>query len=100
VVAAQPTCYTFTIDNASSYAPGTVTVSGIGSSTNFSVTSSGFYQQQICYTALSITVAGTSVSFPNTGVVDLGNATPVKVIWQSSSIVEIVNNDEVGSPQP
>ena len=95
-----PDCYTFTVDNVSNYALGTVTVSGIGSSAYFNVTGTGSYQQSICFTAISVTVAGTVVSYPNTAIVDLGSGTLVKVLWQSSSVVEIENKDEVGSPQP
>lgn len=97
---ADPTCYTFTVDNTSSYSLGTVTVSGTGSSANFNVTTSGFYQQEICFTAISVTVAGTSVAYPNSSVVDIGSGTLVSVVWQSTSVVEIADKDEIGSPQP
>jgi hypothetical protein len=95
VVSPEP-CYTFTIDNASTHDLGTVTVAGSGYSTYFNVSTTGFYQQELCYTAMTVTVAGVPVSYPTSGIVDLGNSTLVKVIWQSSSLVEVVNTDEVG----
>ncbi|MDP4199256.1 MAG: hypothetical protein Q8922_16025 [Bacteroidota bacterium] len=93
-----PTCYTFTVDNASTDSLGTVTVSGTSSSQDFNVTTTGFYEQNICFAAISATVNGVNVNYPNSGNVQLPSGVWVKVAWQSPSLIEIANEAGTNGP--
>jgi hypothetical protein len=95
-----PDCSAFTIDNASSDSLGTVTVNGLGSSQDFNVDSTGYYEHDICFTAFSVTVNAVTVNYPNSDTVQLASGAWVRVAWQSSSLIEISNDEEVGSPAP
>ncbi|HET6400756.1 MAG TPA: hypothetical protein VFH95_05080 [Candidatus Kapabacteria bacterium] len=101
-VAMAPTgtdsCYTFTVDNESTDTLGEVTVSGATDYTDFYITGSGQYQKTLCYTAVSVTIAGVTVPYPNLANIPLPNGAWVKAGWQSPSLVEVVN--ETGQDTP
>ena len=100
LVAIPRDCYTFTIDNVSSDTLGDVTISGGGSYADFNVTGSGFFQQNLCFAAVSVTINNVIILYPNSGNVQLPSGAWVKAGWQSPSLVEVANKEVQNSPQP
>ena len=92
------TCYTFTIDNASSDSLGDVAINGASDYADFYVTATGQYQQTLCFSSVSATVAGTTVPYPNSEKIQLANGAWVAVLWQSPSLVEIDNTTQQNRP--
>jgi len=87
-----PTCDTFSVDNESSYALGEVVVSdGLSDYADFDVTGSGLFNQDICFTANTVTVNGVAIPSPGSGDVQLPAGSWVNVAWTSSSLVEVTN---------
>jgi hypothetical protein len=94
----MPDCYTFTVDNASSDSIGNVRVSGASTYADFNVITTASYQQSVCFVAAAATVNGVTVTYPNSGDVQLTSGVWVKVAWQSSSLVEILDDNSHNSP--
>jgi hypothetical protein len=93
-----PDCYTFTVDNTSSDSIGNIRVNGASTYADFNVTATASYEQSVCFTASSVTVNGTTIDYPNSGNVQLASGVWVKVIWQSSSLIEIADEHGTNSP--
>ncbi len=93
-----PDCYTFTVDNGSSDSIGNVRISGASSYADFNVVTTASYEQSVCFTAMSVTVNGVAVTYPNSGDVQLASGVWVKVIWQSPSFIEIADERGTNSP--
>jgi hypothetical protein len=94
----SPDCYTFTVDNASSDSLGTVRVNGLASYQDFNVDTTGFYEHDLCFAAVSATVNGVAIDYPNSGNVQLASGAWVTVAWQSSSLIEIADEKETNGP--
>jgi hypothetical protein len=85
-------CDTFAIDNESSHALGEVVVSdGLADYADFDVTGSGYFSQDICFTASTVKVNGVTITSPNSGDVQLPSGSWVNVEWQSSSLVQVTD---------
>jgi hypothetical protein len=90
----MPTCDTFSVDNESSYALGEVVVNdGLGDYADYDVTGSGLFNQDICFTAITVTVNGVAVPMPTTSDVQLASGSWVNVAWKSSSLVQVTDED-------
>ena len=92
------TCYTFTVNNTSSDSLGDVTINGATSYADFYVTGSGEYQQTLCFSAVSATIAGTVVTYPNSANFQLPSGAWVTAGWQSPSLVEIEDLAKQNTP--
>ncbi len=86
---ASDTCYTFTVDNTSPDSLGDVIISGATDYGDFYVTGTGEYQQTLCFTAVSATIAGTVVPYPNSANIQLPSGAKVTAGWQSPSLIEV-----------
>jgi hypothetical protein len=91
-------CYTFTVDNVTTDSLGDVTVNGLATGTYIDVTGNGFFEQNVCFPAVSVTIQGNVVLYPNSADFQLADGTMVKVGWQSPSLVEVKNEHEQGGP--
>jgi|GEM_PF-6370731 len=96
--AAPRSCYTFTVDNVTTDSLGDVTISGGGDHSDFNVTGYGQYPQELCFTAISATIAGTVVPYPNSANIHLSNGAWVTAGWQSPSLVEVMNDAKQDGP--
>ncbi len=92
------TCYTFTVDNASSDSLGDVTINGVSNYADFYVTATGTYQQTLCFAAVSATLAGTTVPFPNSANIQLASGDWITLAWSSPNLVEITNRTKANTP--
>ncbi len=97
--ASRCACTTFTLDNTTTDSLGQVTVGdGLGDNAYLDVNGSGQFQTQICFTAASVTIGGSSVPYPNTQNITLAGGAVIGVQWQSSSLIEVSNPVKVNTP--
>ncbi len=92
-------CYTFTVDNAATDSLGDVSVNGVSANTNIEVTGNGFFEQDICFAAVSVTIQGNVVAYPNAADFQLADGTWVRAGWQSASLVEVKNEEGQNGPE-
>ncbi len=96
---APQSCNTFTINNASAHALGDVTISdGSGGGTIITIPGTGTFDTTICYTAVAVEINGQSVDYPNAAVVTLADGSSVKVQWQSTNLVDVVDVTIINKP--
>ncbi len=91
-------CYNFTVDNVTTDSLGDVSVNGLATNTYINVTGSGFFEQNVCFPSVSVTIQGNVVAYPNSADFQLVDGTWVQAGWQSPSLVEVENEREQGGP--
>ncbi len=92
------TCYTFTVNNASPDSLGDVTINGATSYAEFYVTGTGQYQQTLCFTAVSATIDGTVIPYPNSANIQLPSGAKITAGWQSPSLIEVATQTTQDTP--
>ena len=93
-----PSCDNFTVDNESSYAIGIVSVMGSGGPVPLNVPDPGLYSDTLCFTPTGVVINGQLVTYPDTAIVTLPSESKVKILWESTQLVDIRNQQLQDGP--
>ena len=87
-------CSTFMVNNLSTKFSGTVGIIGQGASDDIPVTGIGSFGNTICFAPAVAVVNADSCWYPDTTLVPLGNGASVRVNWQNSNAIVIIDYGE------
>jgi hypothetical protein len=91
-------CENFTVDNESSYDIGIVAVTGLGTPVPIDVTDTGLFSDTVCFLPLGVLINGQNALYPDTTTITLADESTVNVLWQSTQIVYISNQELQDGP--
>jgi hypothetical protein len=87
-----------TVQNDTSYDLGLVTLAGTSCSTSLAVSGAGLFTGSTQCSITTATVNGQTVTYPNSGIVNLSSGARVKVEWTALNYVEVVDGLLQNSP--
>ena len=95
----DPSCNNFTVDNESSHVIGIVAVTGSGTPVPIDVTGSGDYSDTVCFVPSGVVINGQVALYPDTTIVTLTDDSKVKVLWVSTQLVDLNNQQLQDGPR-